>query len=480
MIREGWHQIWDRTACWSITAFDLPTQVSSKRQDHLSLIADDATRYREPKVLKLSSALAVKFPPQKMLKLSKFHRRTLRFARFHQFGHHAAAQTKGTRMWTRIWRGVWMTLAMVGIAVILWVLLQPPHRTAVAQGQQTVVAIEPIRVVGPKRLLVSRETPLQRQLQVLELATRRVSFPLLTVSGSIIARVRPGKDEILDRWQFSTSELSATYSDWLKAKGEIEFAERQLAKTEELVVAETAYLASVAKRLESLTANGGVPEKELRSAKADLLKAQLQGDKDVFSAKSQLRLAIRARERLERELSQAGIEPFVFDRTVENMVLIVAHVPEIKMAYVKEEQACDARFYGLPDRMFPGHVETLSSMLTQDRRMLRVLFDLSDSSGVLKPGMFAEVGLGTDERDSLLVPSSSLLHIGSTDYVLLADGDEHWRVVEVKVGESHEEAYEVLEGLQPGARILGDGAVLLKPLVVKALKTATTEAKPKL
>ena len=96
-----------------------------------------------------------------------------------------------------------------------------------------------------------------------------------------------------------------------------------------------------------LAANGGLPEKDLRSAKAELLKAQLQGDKDIFSAKSALRLAIRARERLERELSQAGIEPFVFDRTVENMVLIVAHVPEIKMARVKEEQACDARFYGL-------------------------------------------------------------------------------------------------------------------------------------
>ena len=164
-------------------------------------------------------------------------------------------------MWTRIWRGLWMTLAMVGIAGILWVLLQPPHRVAVAEGQQTVVAIEPIRVVGPKRLMVSRDTPLQRQLQVTELATRHVSFPLLTVSGSIIARVRPGTDEILDRWQFSTSELSSTYSDWLKAKGEIEFAERQLAKTQELVAAETSYLATVVKKLDALDASGSIPKK---------------------------------------------------------------------------------------------------------------------------------------------------------------------------------------------------------------------------
>ena len=104
-------------------------------------------------------------------------------------------------MWTRIWRGLWMTLAMVGIAGILWMLLQPPQRAAVAEGPKNPVAIEPVRVVGPKRLVVSRDTPLQRQLQVIELATGRVAFPLLTVSGSIIARVRPGTDEILDRWQ---------------------------------------------------------------------------------------------------------------------------------------------------------------------------------------------------------------------------------------------------------------------------------------
>lgn len=372
-----------------------------------------------------------------------------------------------------------MTLAMAGIAAILWVLLKPPSRVAIAEDEKATAAIEPARVVEPRRLAISRDSAFRQRLHELELKTRRVSFPILTVSGSIIARVRPGKEELLDRWQFSTSELSATYSDWLKTKSEIEFAERQLAKTEELVVAETDYLEKMVKRLEGITASGSLPEKDLRSAKADLLKAQLKGEKDVFSAKSELRLAIRARDRLERELSQTGLEPFVFDRSVENMVLIVAQVPEIRIAHVKVEQACVAKFYGLPDRTFPGHVETLSANLTQDRRMLRVLFDLNDPSGVLKPGMFAEVGLGTEERDSLMVPAAALLHIGSRDYVLVSDGDETWRVADVKVGESHDEWYEVLEGLHSGDRILGDGAVPLKPLVAQALKTSSSTTKPK-
>lgn len=111
--------------------------------------------------------------------------------------------------------------------------------------------------------------------------------------------------------------------------------------------------------------------------------------------------------------------------------------------------------------------------------MLRVLFDLNDPSGDLKPGMFAEVGLGTDERDSLMVPAAALLHLGSKDYVLVADGDDHWRVAEVAVGESHDEAYEVLDGLKAGDRVLANGAVLLKPLVANALKTFPSETTPK-
>jgi multidrug efflux pump subunit AcrA (membrane-fusion protein) len=84
--------------------------------------------------------------------------------------------------------------------------------------------------------------------------------------------------------------------------------------------------------------------------------------------------------------------------------------------------------------------------------------------------MFAEIGLGTDQRESILVPSDAVLHVGRADYVLAADGEDVWRVTEVQVGEPYRNELEILTGLQEGTRIVGKGAILFKPLVVRSLQ----------
>lgn len=379
-------------------------------------------------------------------------------------------------MWMRIWRGGWMTLSAVGILVILWILLQPPVRVAAnptGETAQHAVPESPVRVVEYGRLELAAGTPFLRKLEVVEISLSRVTHPLLTVTGSVIARVRLGDEDIMDRWQFSSSELSSLYAEWLNAKSEVEFSERQLAKTEELFTTQNDYLAKIVGRLEGIIASGSLPERELMAAKADLLKAQLQGQKDIFSAKSEIRIAARSRERLERELSHFGIEPTVFERTAENMVLLAANVPEVDLSIVKERQECEAQIYGLQDAMFTGHVESLGSVLASDRRVLRALFHIDDPSGRLLPGMFAEIGLGTEDRDVLLLPVSSLLRIKTEDYVAIADDEQHLSIAKVRVGPRHDDHFEVLEGLRPGQKVVADGAVLLLPLAAKSLRNTS-------
>jgi cobalt-zinc-cadmium efflux system membrane fusion protein len=63
-----------------------------------------------------------------------------------------------------------------------------------------------------------------------------------------------------------------------------------------------------------------------------------------------------------------------------------------------------------------------------------------------------------------------VLHVGRQDYVLVAGESGLWRIVAVEVGEPHQGYVEVLRGLQEGERIVGSGAILLKPLLSKALR----------
>ena len=131
---------------------------------------------------------------------------------------------------------------------------------------------------------------------------------------------------------------------------------------------------------------------------------------------------------LERRFQQAGLDPQVFKAPEEDMALIVANVPEQKMTLIKEDQSCTAQLYGYPGQKFDGHVERIGATVSQDRRAVRVLFHLTDLHDQMKPGMFAEIGLGTDVRPALLVPAEAMLHVGSTDYLLIEAAVGRWRI----------------------------------------------------
>jgi cobalt-zinc-cadmium efflux system membrane fusion protein len=363
-----------------------------------------------------------------------------------------------------------MAAGAITIALVVLYVLWPPSRaeTAPNNGSHSAPQAEAVQLVSPGIIHIAPDSPLHRQLQVVAIEEQTVSFPLVKVSGYVIARIQSGTGNLIDRWQFSSNELSNTYADWVRVQNELEFAQRQLTKVRELAEAETSFLQGNVDRLKPLMQSGSVSEKDYRQARADLVKGQLESDKSIFAAESALLAAGRTKASLERHLSQDGIEPAVFGRAVENMVLVVANVPETKVALIKEEQPCEARFYGYADRVFPGHVEVLNSLLTEDRRMLRVLFDLNDPDGILKPGMFAEVGLGTDERRALMVSDHALLHVMQSDYVLVQTSESELRIVQVKVAGSNEGMYEVTSGLKAGDRVVVQGAILLKPLVVQS------------
>lgn len=373
---------------------------------------------------------------------------------------------------TKVWRTVWMGTAMAAIVFVVYLVARPAHsRTAVVPPVEPTKSppSQPVRVDADGTIDIASDSPLLSHMTTVVVNPKLVAYPIITVSGSILARIRHGSEPIEDRWQFSNNELATKYADRQRVLNEIEFATSQLAKTEELVKAETDYLSANVKRLEPLAKGGSLPEKDLKAAQTEFIKAKLHGEKDIFSAQSTLRQAQKAMTALERDLSQMGIEAVVFQRAVENMVLIAANVPESKVKQVHEGQGCLAKFFAYPDHLFDAHVETLGSRLSDERRTLRVLFELSDPESVLRPGMFAEVGLGTDEREALLIPADALLHVDMEDYVIVAAGPGKWRVAAIRTGDEHEGQFEVLSGLSPGVTVIGSGALLLKPAAIRIL-----------
>jgi len=363
------------------------------------------------------------------------------------------------------------TLAVVitigTLAYLLWPASRNPEDTT-----SSVAEVEIVKLIGQHQLSIQSGTPLEKKLTIVAVVREQTSAPMLKVTGSIVARLPPGKEKELaeGRWDFNSADLSSAYADWIKARADVPFYERQLLSIRELSAASLKAKKEVADRLEKLVAAGTDPEKDLAAAKADYLQAKIQGQKDEHEAETAVKNAKRTLATLERQLYQAGIDPGLLAKATESTAIVVAEVPEARVGLAQPGQACVARFYAFPEVKFNGHVGSLAPTLSKERRTLRVFFQLNDPEGRLKPGMFAEIGLGTDDRPSLMIPADSVLHVGQSDYVILAGEAGVWKITEVKTGEQYGARIEVLHGLKAGDRVVGSGAILLKPYVVRDIQ----------
>lgn len=359
---------------------------------------------------------------------------------------------------------IWLiAAALIGAAV--WQFRASP----VVEPQPRLVQSDEVRLAGPGLIEVRPGGLLEKKLDLTIVRKERITTPLLTVTGAVMARLRDGPGPVEDRWQFSSVELSAIYADWQKSRTEMEFDAKRLIKTRELTAAQLNSQRRVVERLRKLVATGTEAARDLSSAEASLLQLQLEGQEAVFEAESALSQATHSHADFERHLLQSGVDPALLENVQTGASLVMADVPEVRIGLVAVGQACEARFYGLPDRLFRGVVRSLSPVLSPERRTLRVFFELDDPESRLKPGMYAEIGLGTDPRQAVLAPGDGILHIADADYVLIEAGAGIWSVTKIVAGEPAGERIEVLEGLKGGERLISNGAILLKPLVVKAL-----------
>jgi multidrug efflux pump subunit AcrA (membrane-fusion protein) len=264
--------------------------------------------------------------------------------------------------------------------------------------------------------------------------------------------------------------MLVTFTDWKMADDVIVFAEEQLRATEQLVEATVEARRLAVERLERLVQIGTEAAADLAEARAELLEAQIEGQKDIHEARMEVRLAQREKAMLARQLALEGLQPELLVSISRDVDIVMAEVPESMVRYVAVGQSCVAKFFSYPSKRFYGKVLYIVPVLSQELRSLRVLFTIDDATDMLRPGMFAEVGIGVDPRTVLLIPPEAVIHIGGTDYTLVRKGESDWAVTAVQIGKLFESGVEIYSGLEEGDQVVGKGAILLKPIIIEALR----------
>ena len=375
--------------------------------------------------------------------------------------------------WERISLAIQLALSFAVAGGVFFYLLLAGGK---ADDEKRPTLPEPVvtEVIWPKEppaLRIKPGTPVFEKLAFDQVRrSKDLTEPILPITGAALASLKPGTEDTKDTWQFATSDLLQAFADWQKAVVDVQFQKTLRDAIKELALYRVEAQKEVVTRMEKLVDAGTERVKDLVVEKVTLKQFEIQGRKEIHEAETAVKLAIRAEATLARQLQQAGLEPTALRSNAAEGEIVVAEIPEQFLERVKLGMTCKVTFFAMPGREpFVGKVSSISPMINKDKRTASVQFIVKDPKNQIRPGMFAVVRLVTDEK-ALVMPADGVLHVGDNDYALKGADDGTWQIIPVRIGELRGSDVEVLDGLKEGDRVIGKGAILLKPVVVRALQ----------
>jgi len=150
-------------------------------------------------------------------------------------------------------------------------------------------------------------------------------------------------------------------------------------------------------------------------------------------------------------------------------IIVDFSIPEAFLAGLRIGQSIDARSPAYPDREFAGTVTTIRSRIDPVTRAATVRAALANEERLLRPGMLLAIELIERRGESLFVPEESLVSVRDRQFVFHVDDESVARQVEVRTGRRQRGFVEVVEGLQPGDRVITRGTTRVRDGVTVSL-----------
>ncbi|MBD2307274.1 efflux RND transporter periplasmic adaptor subunit [Chroococcidiopsis sp. FACHB-1243] len=139
----------------------------------------------------------------------------------------------------------------------------------------------------------------------------------------------------------------------------------------------------------------------------------------------------------------------------DSRVYATANIYEKDLDKVKKGQPVKVTVASMPDRTFTGRITVIGSVVEGETRVVPVKAEIENSSGVLKPGMFAQLEVLTDRTSTALlaIPSSAVVEANGKQMVYIQNGNAY-QPAEVMLGQTSGDMVEVKSGLFEGDEIV--------------------------
>jgi cobalt-zinc-cadmium efflux system membrane fusion protein len=143
-------------------------------------------------------------------------------------------------------------------------------------------------------------------------------------------------------------------------------------------------------------------------------------------------------------------------------VWLTAFVRETEASAVAVGQELTFSALALPGRVLTGRINYVAAAIDPTTRRLLVRAIVDNTSGQLKPEMFATVTIyAPDDAPSVGVPKTALIYEGDEVRVWVAHEDKSIELRQVKTGLSNGDLIEVKGNLKPGEMIVTKGSLFI-------------------
>jgi multidrug efflux pump subunit AcrA (membrane-fusion protein) len=133
-------------------------------------------------------------------------------------------------------------------------------------------------------------------------------------------------------------------------------------------------------------------------------------------------------------------------------------VPERFSNAARQDLGALVSLEALPGESFPATVSEVSPVLDPASRTLRIRLRFNQRDNRIRAGMFATVSLVTNTRQDVpVIPRDAVINTYGSWLVFVVDGQNTARRRTITLGLENENSVEVLEGLEPGERIVSAG-----------------------
>jgi len=241
-------------------------------------------------------------------------------------------------------------------------------------------------------------------------------------------------------------------------------------------------------RIRDLFEHGAAAQKELQSAEADVARALSEKQRtearlalygnttnsidQLYMLKTPLdgivvEKNINPGQEVRSDQMLASSPQFfspLFVVTDPTRLWLLLDLNEHQLADIKAGQQVVIRAAAYPDQEFHGKIDFVSDYLDSATRTVKVRASVDNSSRALKAEMLVRAELSTAHPTGLNISSSAVFLRGDKHYVFVEEERGTFSRREVKIGPEQGDKVAVLQGVQPGQRVVTGNCLLLEQI----------------